>query len=56
VAFYGLALLGSTAPGPLHRMGSLARYFVEMNAALAVGFWRFVRGTQKVAWDRTART
>ena len=56
VAFYGLALLGSTAPGPLHRMGSLARYFVEMNAALAVGFWRFVLGTQKVAWDRTART
>jgi cellulose synthase/poly-beta-1,6-N-acetylglucosamine synthase-like glycosyltransferase len=56
VTFYGLALLGSAAPGPLRRLGSLSRYFVEMNAALAVGFWRFVRGTQQVAWERTART
>ena len=26
-----------------------------MNAALAVGFWRFVRGTQRAAWRRTER-
>jgi hypothetical protein len=26
-----------------------------MNAALAVGFWRFARGTQRAAWERTAR-
>jgi hypothetical protein len=26
-----------------------------MNAALLVGFWRWVRGTQKGAWRRTAR-
>lgn len=53
--FYGLALLGGSAPGPLRRAGPAVRYFVEMNAALAVGFWRFVRGTQAVAWERAAR-
>gem|GEM_PF-6320620 len=37
-------------------MGSLERCFAEMNAALAVGFWRFLRGLQKVAWERTARS
>jgi cellulose synthase/poly-beta-1,6-N-acetylglucosamine synthase-like glycosyltransferase len=54
-AFYGLALLGGSAPGPLQRVGPAVRYFVEMNAALAVGFWRFLRGTQAVAWERAAR-
>jgi cellulose synthase/poly-beta-1,6-N-acetylglucosamine synthase-like glycosyltransferase len=57
LAFYGLALAGSRgARGPLRRVASLAHYFVSMNAALAVGFWRFVRGTQRAAWDRTDRT
>ncbi len=27
-----------------------------MNAALAVGLWRFLRGTQRAAWQRTERT
>jgi hypothetical protein len=26
-----------------------------MNAALAIGFWRFVRGSQRAAWQRTDR-
>jgi hypothetical protein len=26
-----------------------------MNVALAAGFWRFVRGTQAPAWNRTER-
>jgi hypothetical protein len=26
-----------------------------MNVALAVGFWRFVRGTQRATWERTER-
>ena len=57
LGFYGLALAGSRgARGPLRRVASLAHYFVSMNAALAVGFWRFVRGTQRAAWDRTDRT
>jgi cellulose synthase/poly-beta-1,6-N-acetylglucosamine synthase-like glycosyltransferase len=56
LAFYALALLGrSGSAGPLRKVASLARYFVAMNAALAVGFWRFVRGTQSAAWNRTAR-
>jgi cellulose synthase/poly-beta-1,6-N-acetylglucosamine synthase-like glycosyltransferase len=57
LAFYGLALAGRLgARGPLRRLASAAYYFVSMNAALAVGFWRFVRGTQGAAWQRTDRT
>jgi hypothetical protein len=26
-----------------------------MNAALAVGFWRWLAGTQQATWQRTAR-
>jgi cellulose synthase/poly-beta-1,6-N-acetylglucosamine synthase-like glycosyltransferase len=56
LAFYALALLGRLrGAGPLQRVASIAHYFVAMNAALAVGFWRFVRGAQPAAWDRTAR-
>jgi cellulose synthase/poly-beta-1,6-N-acetylglucosamine synthase-like glycosyltransferase len=56
LAFYGLALLGRAGrAGPLRRVASIAHYFVAMNAALALGLWRFVRGTQSAAWDRTAR-
>jgi cellulose synthase/poly-beta-1,6-N-acetylglucosamine synthase-like glycosyltransferase len=58
LAFYALALLGRTrrlARGELQRAASLAHYFVGMNAALAVGFWRFLRGAQRATWERTAR-
>jgi cellulose synthase/poly-beta-1,6-N-acetylglucosamine synthase-like glycosyltransferase len=58
--FYGLAAAAwRGAPGlagPLRRVGSLAHYFVAMNAALAVGLWRYVRGTQRATWQRTERT
>lgn len=33
----------------------LAGMFTSMNLALLVGFWRWLRGTQKGAWERTAR-
>ncbi|MBI5543601.1 MAG: glycosyltransferase family 2 protein [Deltaproteobacteria bacterium] len=58
LAFYGLALAGTSKllTGPLKRVASTARYFVSMNLALAVGFWRFVRGSQGAAWERTARS
>jgi cellulose synthase/poly-beta-1,6-N-acetylglucosamine synthase-like glycosyltransferase len=49
LAFYALAAVGRG------RLGSIARYFVAMNAALAVGFWRFARNRQSVTWKRTAR-
>jgi hypothetical protein len=45
-ALYVLAALGSRAG----RLGVLARTFVILNAAAVVGLWRFVRGTQPVAW------
>jgi cellulose synthase/poly-beta-1,6-N-acetylglucosamine synthase-like glycosyltransferase len=48
---YALAAAGDGAGAP----GRAARHFVAMNAALAVGFWRFLRGTQRAAWRRTAR-
>ncbi len=57
LAFYGLALAGRLgARGPVRRLASAAYYFVAMNAALVVGFWRFVCGTQGAAWQRTDRT
>jgi cellulose synthase/poly-beta-1,6-N-acetylglucosamine synthase-like glycosyltransferase len=56
VAFYALALAGRAgAGGPLRRAAAVAHYFVAMNAALAVGLWRFVRGTQPATWQRTPR-
>ena len=57
-AFYALALSGRRgAAGPLRRLARGAHYFVAMNAALAVGFWRFVRGhaARGVAADRADR-
>lgn len=56
LGFYGLALAGRQGvAGPLRRVASVAHYFVAMNVALAVGFWRFVRGTQGPTWRRTER-
>jgi cellulose synthase/poly-beta-1,6-N-acetylglucosamine synthase-like glycosyltransferase len=57
VAFYGLALAGGRRAfaGVPRRAASAAYYFVVMNAAIALGFWRFVWGSQNPAWERTAR-
>lgn len=44
--FYGLAALGARAG----RLGALARTFVVLNAAAVAGLWRFLRGTQRIAW------
>jgi len=56
-AFYGLAALGSVAvgPSPVRRATGIAYYFVTMNLAIVVGFWRFLRNSQAAAWERTAR-
>ena len=45
----------SWAARAVRRSASVAYYFVVMNLAIAVGFWRFMRGSQTPAWDRTAR-
>lgn len=66
--FYGVLLAGQVAlylfawlgryddmPEPLRRVARMARYFVEMNAALALGLVRFLRGRQGAVWQRTSR-
>jgi cellulose synthase/poly-beta-1,6-N-acetylglucosamine synthase-like glycosyltransferase len=57
LAFYLLALLGpaSWLPRKVRKLSSMAFYFVSMNLAIAVGFWRFLRNSQRAAWDRTSR-
>ncbi len=57
VVFYSLALAGRERlfKGRLDRVASAAHYFVTMNWALAVGFWRFLRDAQPAAWERTVR-
>lgn len=57
VAAYLLALAGGRAParGRPPRLATAAHHFVAMNAALAVGFWRWIRGSQRPAWERTER-
>jgi cellulose synthase/poly-beta-1,6-N-acetylglucosamine synthase-like glycosyltransferase len=56
LAFYLLSALVSVLP-PLRafRPLRLTSMFTGMNAALLVGFWRWLWGTQKGAWKRTAR-
>jgi cellulose synthase/poly-beta-1,6-N-acetylglucosamine synthase-like glycosyltransferase len=57
LAFYALAAVGRRGVrGPLRPFASTAYYFVSMNLALAVGFWRFARGTQRATWQRTERS
>lgn len=56
-AFYLLAALGAWLPArprPL-KVVRLATMFVSMNAALFVGFCRWLRNGQAAAWQRTVR-
>lgn len=57
VAFYATAAVGSFVPGSgtLPRLLRLTTLFASMNAALAVGFWRWLAGSQRAVWQRTAR-
>jgi cellulose synthase/poly-beta-1,6-N-acetylglucosamine synthase-like glycosyltransferase len=56
-ALYTLAALGllGTSPRHLRKVTDPAAHFVEMNAALLVGFLRFSRGRQGQIWSRTER-
>lgn len=54
---YGLAalsLLGAT-PRHVRAVADAAAHFVEMNAALMVGFFKYSRGAQGQTWVRTHR-
>ena len=52
--FYFLAGLGTIGRRKL-TLVSGPHYFVAINLALLLGFCRFITGTQKAAWQRTAR-
>lgn len=56
LSFYFAALIGraSSAATRLKPFG-FCYYFVSMNIALLVGFFRFLTNTQSVAWERTER-
>jgi poly-beta-1,6-N-acetyl-D-glucosamine synthase len=57
VAFYGLAVLGHILRDrPLSIKGLFVPYyFTVMNLAVYAGFWRFLRGSQSVTWERAKR-
>jgi cellulose synthase/poly-beta-1,6-N-acetylglucosamine synthase-like glycosyltransferase len=57
VAFYASSLLSGMLPTKpkLFKIFRLSAMFTSMNAALAVGFWRWYRGKQNCAWKRTLR-
>lgn len=46
ILFYLAATVGEHAG----RVSAVARSFVVLNAAAVLGFWRWVRGSQKVTW------
>ncbi len=56
-AFYASAFVGGRVGKgvPLSPAFRLANMFVGMNAALFVGFFRWLRGSQGGAWSRTQR-
>jgi len=53
-ALAALGLLGMT-PRRVRALSDAAAHFVEMNAALLVGFVKYSRGTQGQTWTRTDR-
>jgi cellulose synthase/poly-beta-1,6-N-acetylglucosamine synthase-like glycosyltransferase len=52
MALTGHYLSGSSAAAKVTRLVTM---FATMNAALLVGFFRWAKGTQRAAWERTAR-
>ena len=57
ILFYMAAMAGqalSHTPKPV-RLFALCYYFVSMNIALFLGFYKFLRGRQKATWQRTER-
>jgi len=57
VGFYVVSLAAGRLPAKprILRYPRLATMFTMMNAALLVGFFRWIRGEQSAAWKRTAR-
>lgn len=57
LGFYALALLGRYArpSGLAGKLAQVASYFVTMNAAVGLGFVRYLFNRQGAVWDRTPR-
>lgn len=57
IGFYFAALIGRfLSASHIHiKILGICYYFVSMNIALLVGFFKFLSGTQKVTWERTER-
>jgi len=55
LTFYGLAIMGALLGKRKIVLFSAPHYFVTINLALLLGFFRLVTGTQQAAWKRTAR-
>lgn len=55
---YAMAGLGflQAKNGKCHKCFAIPFYFFSMNLALLCGFFRFLTGRQRMAWDPTART
>lgn len=50
------AAAGDSAPGPLARVGAVARYYVQTTAAIALGFRDRWRNGPPGAWDKSEGT
>jgi len=56
LAFYGIALGGWAAKStPTHVIFKIPVYFVTVNAAIFVAWWRFIRGRRMVMWAPSER-
>lgn len=57
IGFYALAIIGSQTQGQttLLRLIRASSLFCSMNAALLVGFWRWLTTPQQGTWQRTSR-
>jgi len=58
IAFYLLAIAARwlTGQGTSAKLLRLSSMFVDMNLALAIGFWRWLTHRQKGTWTRTERS
>jgi poly-beta-1,6-N-acetyl-D-glucosamine synthase len=58
ITFCALALLAALAESFGKRLGvlSLPLYFISINLAMLVGWWKFLSGAKASTWERSART
>ncbi len=56
-AFYAIGILGNLLPKltGIAKFIAVPKYFLAMNAAILLGFARFLTGRQKVTWARVPR-